>query len=238
MEPVPAQQVVEVAQVGPECLRRHCGILPAGVCGLAQPDAGQAGSVCPDAPQPGSVGLVGDHLAGEAAGRGHQLRSPARQQPRVGVGELDEQPALAGGQRRGRPPRPAGAGRRRRCASRGPRQLSDVDGSTRGMASAASAMRAIADHDERGVRQVGDEPDARAGDDGEGTLAADEETGDVEAVLGQQVLEAVAGNLPAEPAELGADDAEIGRAPVPGVRQGPASRDGGLRQATVARPCR
>jgi hypothetical protein len=62
---------------------------------------------------------------------------------------------------------------------------------------------------EAGGRRVGDEPDPRSGDDGQGPLGADEHPADVATVLGQQVLEGVAADLAAEPAELGADRREV-----------------------------
>ena len=43
----------------------------------------------------------------------------------------------------------------------------------------------------------------------EGALAADQEAVEPAAVLGQQVLEGVAGHLPAEPAELGAHERQV-----------------------------
>ena len=45
----------------------------------------------------------------------------------------------------------------------------------------------------------------------QGALGAGQEPRDVEAVLGQQVLQAVAGHLAAEAAELGADGAQVRR---------------------------
>ena len=60
------------------------------------------------------------------------------------------------------------------------------------------------------MRGVGDQAHGGAQDEGERPLAADQRPGHVEAALGQQVLQGVAGHLAPEPAELGADRAEVG----------------------------
>ena len=58
--------------------------------------------------------------------------------------------------------------------------------------------------------RVGDQPYGRADDHRQRALGAGQEPGHVEAVLRQQVLQAVARDLPAEAAELGADGGQIG----------------------------
>ena len=70
--------------------------------------------------------------------------------------------------------------------------------------------RGVAEHDEAPLEGSAHQPHGGAQDEGERALAADQRPGHVEAALGQQVLEGVAGHLAPEPAELGADRAEVG----------------------------
>ena len=69
--------------------------------------------------------------------------------------------------------------------------------------------RRIAERDHDLVRRIGHEPHRRADDHRQRALAASQESGHVEAVLRQQMLQAVARHLSPEAPELGADDAEI-----------------------------
>ena len=69
--------------------------------------------------------------------------------------------------------------------------------------------RRIAERDHDLVRRIGHQPHRGADDHCERALAASQESCHVEAVLRQQMLQAVAGHLPAEAPELGADSAEI-----------------------------
>ncbi len=80
------------------------------------------------------------------------------------------------------------------------------------------------------MRRVLDQPNRRRGQRGERALGAGHEGRDVEAVLGQQVLEAVAGDLTAERPELGTDRAEVvgddGLQPIEHRRRGLAGAEG------------
>ncbi len=82
-------------------------------------------------------------------------------------------------------------------------------------------VRQQAGHGVRGLRHAGvaedgeghgvrrpDQAHGGGGDDAQGAFAAGQEPGQVGAVLRQQVLQAVAGHLPGEPAELGADQGQ------------------------------
>ncbi len=69
--------------------------------------------------------------------------------------------------------------------------------------------RGVAESQHQAMRGVGDELDRGSGDDAERPFGAGEEFRDVEAVLGQQVLERVSRDLAREPAELRADRAEV-----------------------------
>ena len=69
--------------------------------------------------------------------------------------------------------------------------------------------RRVAEHRQRAERGVLDEAHGRVEDDAQGALGADEEPVEPAAVLREQVLEGVAGDLAAEAAELGADDVEV-----------------------------
>jgi hypothetical protein len=122
----------------------------------------------------------------------------------VVAGELHEQPAAPSGQ----------FGHRCRATCRGNHvgdptiepfarnrgERQDVRDRVRGGDHVGEAQD---DHDS--VGRILDEPNVGLEDDTEGSLRADQRLGDVEALLGQQVLERVSGDLPAEPSELGPD---------------------------------
>ena len=84
-------------------------------------------------------------------------------------------------------------------------------GEERGRGVGRLGHRRVAEHDEPAERGVGDQPHRRAEHHGERALAAHQGAGDVEAALGQQVLERVARHLPAEAAELRADRGQLAR---------------------------
>ena len=69
----------------------------------------------------------------------------------------------------------------------------------------------VAEHGQRHRLRRGHQRDRRAGDDAERALSAGQEPGQIRAVLRQQVLQGVAGYLPGEPAELGADQGQVRR---------------------------
>ena len=208
VEPELGEERVEVAQVGAEPRRRHGGVLPAGVGGLGEADAGQPGPVLANLPQRERLGRVGHREPVERVGVGQQPGGARGDLAGVVADDLDEHEPVAAGERRhggvtAAPP-------------------DDVDDAP---VEALDGGRAVGQHGQDGVRGVGhagvaqrdqllvrgvgDQADRRPGDDGEGALGAREEAGHVEAALGQQVLEAVAGDLTSERAELGPDRAEV-----------------------------
>ena len=207
MQAAGGQQRIEVTQIGAEHGGRDGGVLPPGVRRTGQADAGQARAVRADPPQPGGFALIEDQLRGKAAGRLHEATRALGQTVRIGVGEFNEKPAVSGRKVRHGVRAPPATHHFEDAAI----ETLDRGGSrpsTRGVASAAAAMSAP-DHDEQPVWQVLDQAQPGTGDHGERAFAADQESRHVEAVLRQQVFQAVAGDLPREPAELGADHAEV-----------------------------
>ena len=69
----------------------------------------------------------------------------------------------------------------------------------------------VAEDDEHGCRRDRDQPHGGAEQRRDGPLRADQRLGQVGALLGQQVLQGVAGDLPAEAAQLGPQDVEVPR---------------------------
>ena len=106
-------------------------------------------------------------------------------------------------------------------------------GSSPGTASAAAGMLGVAEHGQGHRLRRRDQPDGRAEDHAERAFGAGQELREIRAVLRQQVLQGVAGHLPGEPAELGADHAEVRRDQ--GVERGP-DRPGGGQAVTVQAP--
>ena len=78
-----------------------------------------------------------------------------------------------------------------------------------GTASAAVRHVGVAEDGEGRGRRLLDQPDGGAEDHAAGALGTDQRLRQVAAALGQQVLEGVAGHLPPEAAELGADRAAM-----------------------------
>ena len=227
--PCSSQQLVEVAQPGAEPLGRDGRVLPAGV---RRPVAG-CGRRARRRPR-GSATARPPRPASSTARRSSSPAAGHRRRPRR---HLDEQPAGAAraasaprsrrrapGRRSGRPaprrrpaagPRPAAPAPRRRprpsTGSRAP--------------PAAAARRRPADR--------------RLEHDAEGALGADQEPVEAPAVLGQQVLERVAADLPREPPERVRTCAEVPVDQAPSA----ASRDVRLvaapvRHAAARRRCR
>ena len=79
------------------------------------------------------------------------------------------------------------------------------------------------------------QPDGRPEEHAERAFGASQELREIRAVLRQQVLQGVAGHLPGEPAELGADHAEVRRDQ--GVERG-TDRPGGGQAVTAQAPRR
>jgi hypothetical protein len=69
--------------------------------------------------------------------------------------------------------------------------------------------RGVAQDHEHPVGRVADQSEGCPEDEPEGAFAADERSGHVEAVLGQQVLQRVARDLAGEPAEFGPDRRQL-----------------------------
>ena len=69
--------------------------------------------------------------------------------------------------------------------------------------------RRVAEHRQRAEGRVLDEAHGRVEHDAQGALGADQEPVEPAAVLGEQVLEGVAGDLAPEATELGADELEV-----------------------------
>ena len=120
--------------------------------------------------------------------------------------DLDEQPALAARQVRNRPAVVAhdvdDAGVETFTSRR--REVEQSRYVVSGL-----GHRAVAEHEHQTVRWILDQPNRRRCERRERALGASHEGGDVEAVLRQQVLEAVARHLSAERPELGTNDAEV-----------------------------
>ena len=208
---VALEQLVEVAQPGPEALGRHRGVLPARERLALERAGGQAGAVLADAPQRGGLAGVGDQAVLERLGGRQHGRDQA------GVGELDEEPAAAARQVGHAAAAPAHqvddagvealAGHQRRPA-RAAVGVGSAGGARRGEDGRHRVggldHRGVAQHQHLAHRLVGHQAHGRAQHDAEGALGAGEEALEAPAVLGQQVLVGVAADLPGEAPELGA----------------------------------
>ena len=189
-------------------LDRHCGVLPTGIGRSGKANARQAGTVLPDLPQ-----------RHRFRGIGHDdpIRRPGCSKQRIGaypelgqilVDQLDKHPTVPARQRW-----------HGSLTSRAPYHIHDppVQAFTRGRAVINNQRRSIcgighrriAEHDHDLVRRIRHQPNRGADDHGKRALAASQESRHVEAVLRQQMLQAVARHLAREAPELGADHAEI-----------------------------
>ncbi len=195
------QQRVEVAQVGAQPLGRHGGVLPARLRRPAQRARGEPGTVLADPPERQLLGDVGDDPV-RHAGRGRDGLRLGLRRPGVRPRDLREQPALPVGQLR-----VAGhhVGDALVEALAGDQRVLEQGGYGVG----GVGHRRVAEHGERPDGRVLDQPHGRVEDQAERALGADQEAVEAAPVLGQQVLEGVAGDLATEPAELGADGAEV-----------------------------
>ena len=223
LQPVAVEQLLEPAHVRAELLHRDGGVLPAGVrrppVGRA---VGQPGAVLADAPDGRGVRRVGDHHRVDGAGVGEHAARLALDLGDVVTGQLDDQPAGAA-----RQVRDDGGGHVAQSLHDPLVEALDrrgLVGEQPGGGVGGLGHRGVAEHHESAHGGVGDQPDRRAQHQPEGPLAAHERAGDVEAALGQQVLQRVARHLPAEAAELGADRAE--RAGHQAVQVGQGARVG------------
>ena len=215
VEAVPGEQRLEVAQVGAQAIRRNGRVLPAGVGGAGQAPCGQPGAVLPDPPQRGLLDDVGDDpvVQGRRIG-GDTLRERTRF--RLGVGrDLGEEPAAAARQHRDAAVPVADHADDAVVEAFAGDQWVPED-PRHGVGGVGH--RGIAEHGEGAPGRVAHEPDGRAKDDGERALAAHQEPIEPATVLGEQLLEGVAGDLAGEPAEAGPDQAQVvGDQPVQGV---------------------
>ena len=195
------QERVEVAQVGAQLGGRYGGVLPAGLGGPGQRTGRQAGTVLADPPQCELLGDVGDDAVRHTGGAG-DLGGAGLRLLRGGSGDLGEQPAPTGGElgtalhHVGDPLVEALAG------DQGVLQEG-------GYGVRRVGHRRVAEHRQRPEGSVLDEAHGRVEDDAQGALGADEEPVEAAAVLGEQVLEGVPGDLAAEATELGADEFEV-----------------------------
>ncbi len=208
VEPVVDEERVEGAEVLAEPVGRHGGVLPAGVRRGVEAPGGEAGAVLPDPPQRRLLGRVGDDPGVRGAARVGDHRACARDRLGLGVaGELGEEP--------GRAPRQVG-GR----AAAGADHLHDalvepLAGHQRVVEQTRHVVGrvedgGVAEHGEHPVLRVAHQPHGGTEHHGERALAADQEPVEPAAVLGQQLLERITGDLAREPAELRADRAEVG----------------------------
>ena len=200
------EQAVEVAQIGSEPLRWDGGILPAGPSRFLQRDACQPGSVGADPPQCGSLAFVGDHPpvkrvrcrdqgVGVPASLGIRVRPQLHEDPTVPAGQIGD--GLAGsGDDLDDPATESLTGHR---AER--QQGGDGVGSL--------GHRGVSQGHRDAARTLRHQGHACLGDDTQGPLGACNELGHVAVVLRQQVFHGVAGQLPGEGTELGANRAQI-----------------------------
>lgn len=171
------------------------------------------GGLCrgPDLPQRGRLGGTFDETGIERGGGGlDRLDDRIR---RISCG-FDKEPALASGKLRHRlacradqrhqPGVHPFAGDQAVRAELAVDRVEDVRDRVGGLAD-----RAISEHQQEPVRVVTDQPHLSLEHRGQGALAADQEPFDPPAVLRQQMLEAVAGDLAAELPESRADMSEI-----------------------------
>ncbi len=215
--PLPlVHQGVQVLQVSGEVLGGYGGVLPAGP-GLPPVGhaGGDAGAVAPDAPQGVGACGVGEHLP-TGAGLPPDAPGPGLGVRRVGALDLAVQPGPSGREQvdalspaRPRAQRVHQGGVHALDGQRtGPRQGGGGRGGVVHVGEAEDQQ-----HPGGGHRH---QADGRAEDDAAGALGTDQGAGHVEAPLGQQPVQPVAGDLPAEPPQLGADRGEMS---VPQVTQ-------------------
>ena len=204
------QQRGEITQVRAQVRGRDGGVLPAGPGRCARRGAAaQARAVLADAPQGPRRG-AGDHQRVQAVGVGDE---PLGRGARLGLGiagGLHEQPGLTArqpGDGRGAPAGPEDVDQPRVHALDRHRAVRQQAGHrVRGLGHAR-----VAEHRQRHRLRRPHQADGRAEDHAERALGADQELRQIRAVLRQQVLQGVAGHLPGEPAELGADHAQVRR---------------------------
>ena len=213
VQPVGGEQGIEVAQVGTQALRWDGGVLPPGLAGRVGGAGRQPGAVLADPPDRCLLADVVDDAVVPGARRAHHQVAARHHLGPVVPGDLDQQPPAAG-RHRGHRGHQACQSLVHPLARHGV-VLQHGGHGIRGLGHAG-----VAEDHEDAVPGLAHQPHGRLGDHGEGALAADEEAVERPAVLGEQVLEGVAGPLPGEPAELGADQGELGadQAPPSGRR--------------------
>ncbi len=200
------EQRVEGTQVVAEPRGWHGRVLPPGVGGLAvrREPRRQRRPVLADAPERAGGGDVVDLEVGGGAGVGQQPPCRRTQLAEVVTGQFHEQPRRTLGQRgdRGRSAPPDhGVDDATVDALHRDGPVGEQAG--HGVASRGDVR--VPEHHQQGGGRDGHQPERGVEDERAGALAADECAGEVGAVPGQQVVEAVAGHLAGEAVEVRAD---------------------------------
>ncbi len=230
LQPVLVEQRLEGTQVAAQALHGDGGVLPAGMGGMTVAGPGrEPRAVLPDPPQRRRLGRLGDHEGVQGGGVCQHPPCLVDDLGHAVPGQLDHQPGIALGQLRD-----DGGGHVAQPLDDARVQPLDGGGGVgeqarRGIGGVGD--RRVAEDHQPAVRRVGDQPHGRTEDHRQGALAADEGAGHVEAALGQQVLERVARDLPAEPAQLRADR---GQFPLDQAVQ--LAEDAGARARAAAEP--
>jgi hypothetical protein len=211
---VAVPQPADVAQVVADAGGVDGGVLPAlPVRQLARRQGGRAQAGLADLPDR----LLLPRVVVGAHGRPHRRPRDAGPE-RVDLGveivgvvraELDQQPAAAVGQQvqaAGVQPDPAhvadeGVVEALQADRPVAQQLGDVVGGDEEIG--------VAEHDQAPVGGAGHQPDGRLKRQRAGRLGADQRAGDLEAPLGEQLVEVVAGHAPRDPGEAGADQVGV-----------------------------
>ena len=195
-------QRVEVAQVAAEVGRRHGGVLPSRQPWRIESPRGKSRALLANPPEDGLLAAIGDVTMRHRLRCGDHPLGGGRQLGGILAGQLDVEVAVAGRQVRDR----AGAVSHpvdlddagvEALAGHGPERQH-----RRHVVGGLGHAR-VAEHHEVALGGVLHEVDGGAEQHAEGALGAGHERGDVEPVLGEQVLEAVPGHLAAEGAHLG-----------------------------------
>ncbi len=211
-------QGLESAQVVAEAFRGDGGVLPARPGLLAVGGAsGQAGTVGADLPEPGRLGPRGQDQGVGRAGGGDQFACGPPRLLRAGTADLGDQPSATGGQGgdAGSTVCPADDFDELRVqAFQGER----AEGEQIRYVVRGGGHVAVAEDGQRRRRCPGDECDRGFEEDSAAAFGAGQGGRQVVSVLREQVLQGVAGDLPSEASELGAQDGQV--LPDEGVQTG------------------
>ena len=209
--PCARQQRVELAQVGAELLGRHRGVLPARPGRLRRPACGRRARRrprgCATAPRPAAPVTTADVEANRRRRSASRPRPAPRRRSRRPSRRTASRRRAAG---QAPPTRHVGHVPHRRAARPCPRARRADAAAAPGTASAAVGHVRVAEHGERDRRRGLDEAHGRAAASQPSVPSVPtRKRARSPPVLGQQVLQRVAGHLPAEPAELGADHRQV-----------------------------